>query len=479
MVFILLLSIVPLLLPATVLAAAPTTYYYTNPPAPNGDNGWFITNPTILLSVDTTANPEPTTAYYSWDSTDPVSFQQYTGPLAGPGDYEHTLFYYSESTQGVEPLNSQQIKVDTELPWCADYSSQSHSIDTTSSDNTIDMRIFMARDYVSDVEGFSVVWDHSATSTPDTTIDIPGGFNVYFSSDPLTDGTWYSHMRIKDFAGNWSTVYHSGPYIIATPPTPPGAGHYEENDAGITYTGTWNTDSDANASSGASKQSVEVNASAGFAFSGNQVVWVGKKANDMGKTDVYIDSAYVDTIDQYNRNTQYQQAIFDSGTLPEGNHTIELVVTGTKRNKSNGVTVDLDAFNVSSESSPPTEPYRAEETETSSTGTWLTENNGAASGGTSKYSDEITASAEITFDGTQITWVGKKANDMGKADVYIDDVYIDTVDQWSKNAKYQQTLFDSGALSPGTHTLKIVVLHQKRGRSGGYFVDIDAFDITP
>jgi len=95
---------------ATLVAVGPTTAVTTDPAMPDGDGGWFKTNPSISLTADTTA-----TAYYYWDAT--ASSTTYTAPFRLPGDGVHTLYYYSAAgTATPEAVNSRSFKLDTAPP---------------------------------------------------------------------------------------------------------------------------------------------------------------------------------------------------------------------------------------------------------------------------------------------------------------------------------------------------------------------------
>lgn len=64
------------------------------------------------------------------------------------------------------------------------------------------------------IAGYSIIWDHSPLTLPDTTRDIEGKVTQIFSL-PLKKGTWYFHIRSLDCAGNWSQeAAHLGPFRI-------------------------------------------------------------------------------------------------------------------------------------------------------------------------------------------------------------------------------------------------------------------------
>lgn len=91
--------------------ACPTTSLSTDPTSPNGANGWYITTPSIVLTAD-----EPGTTYYQWDSTDPLGWQVYSGPLVAP-EGVHSLNYHStDAADNTEVTKSLSLKVDTITP---------------------------------------------------------------------------------------------------------------------------------------------------------------------------------------------------------------------------------------------------------------------------------------------------------------------------------------------------------------------------
>jgi hypothetical protein len=64
------------------------------------------------------------------------------------------------------------------------------------------------------ITGYSIAWDHSPLTLPDTTRNI-GEKVTQISSPSLKKGTWYFHIRSLDRAGNWSReAAHLGPFRI-------------------------------------------------------------------------------------------------------------------------------------------------------------------------------------------------------------------------------------------------------------------------
>jgi len=121
---------------------------------------------------------------------------------------------------------------------------------------------------------------------------------------------------------------------------------------------------------------------------------------------------------------------------------------------------------------------RNEETLLSYSGSWSSYSNPSFSGGRGRVSRQAQAAALFTFTGSGVKWVSARARNLGKADVYLDDVFMQTVDLYYPGTLYQQAVYSNLALDPGTHTIKIVVKGQKNPKSRGYYVPIDAIDVV-
>ena len=97
---------------------------------------------------------------------------------------------------------------------------------------------------------------------------------------------------------------------------------------------------------------------------------------------------------------------------------------------------------------------------------------------TESWSMQAGASMTVSFSGTAIEWIGPKNTNGGIADVYIDGTLAGTVDTYAPGGKeFQQVLFDKAGLTPGSHTLKIVVTGQKNPASTADTVVIDAVNV--
>jgi autotransporter-associated beta strand protein len=80
-------------------------------------------------------------------------------------------------------------------------------------------------------------------------------------------------------------------------------------------------------------------------------------------------------------------------------------------------------------------------------------------------------SLEFTFHGTDIGLIGTCASNRGTADVFIDNVFQESINLYSATTIYRRTVFSKSGLNRGAHTLKVV-------KTGGTLLTIDAFKVT-
>jgi hypothetical protein len=93
--------------------------------------------------------------------------------------------------------------------------------------------------------------------------------------------------------------------------------------------------------------------------------------------------------------------------------------------------------------------------------------------GTISFSNAASASAQLTFRGTKITWVYTRAFNRGIGSVKIDGVPRGDVDLYSPKVIWQsKTVF--GDLPPGKHTFELTAAGRKSAAATDTYIDIDA-----
>jgi hypothetical protein len=100
------------------------------------------------------------------------------------------------------------------------------------------------------------------------------------------------------------------------------------------------------------------------------------------------------------------------------------------------------------------------------------------SGGSAALAMDADSSATVSFTGTGITWIGYQDQWSGIANVYVDGTLQSApVDTYMASEKIQSHVYSITGLSPGVHTLMIVVAGTHDAASAGAWIWVDAFDV--
>jgi len=106
-------------------------------------------------------------------------------------------------------------------------------------------------------------------------------------------------------------------------------------------------------------------------------------------------------------------------------------------------------------------------------GAWKPLTNEADSGGRSTYANGA-ASFSFTFVGTGVSWIARTSPSSGISTVAIDGQLVGTVDRYSTTTKFKQTVFVSGDLGAGTHSVTVNFDGSKNAAATGASAHLDA-----
>ncbi|BCJ64086.1 hypothetical protein [Polymorphospora rubra] len=152
-----------------------------------------------------------------------------------------------------------------------------------------------------------------------------------FASGQVVLGSGYHRARFDNLA-------------IRSVGSPVSVTRYTDDDPRLRWTGTWldldgNYDTFTRTTTASRRGGDELN----FSFHGSTASIIGARGVDGGRADVYVDGVFQTTIDTYATAPEYRRAIFQSPSLPTGNHTIRLVVKGTGQAPAVDTLVRVDA----------------------------------------------------------------------------------------------------------------------------------------
>ncbi|MBP1962755.1 DUF4073 domain-containing protein [Paenibacillus aceris] len=119
----------------------------------------------------------------------------------------------------------------------------------------------------------------------------------------------------------------------------------DDRSSAVVYTGSWSNYNDGGDYSGTEKYSNTAGDSASFTFTGTSIQLISMKQRNMGNIDVYLDGVLAQAdIDCYAPSTIKQVVLYSKTGLPAGQHTIKVVVKGTKSAQAVDKIGAIDAF---------------------------------------------------------------------------------------------------------------------------------------
>ena len=254
---------------------------------------------------------------------------------------------------------------------------------------------------------------------------------------------------------------------------------YQQTDSRLFFSGSWITASNPGASGGSWKC---INASGGSVtvpFNGTAFTWVTVKSPNYGIAQVTLDGGTPVTVDLYSSSTSWQQQVWSVTDLAAGLHSVTIAWTGDKDPAAApGATyIGVDAFEVVGTLASAT---RVEETDSRLLfgGAWTSAASSLYSGGSFKYANTAGASVTIAFTGVKLDLIGTIAYSYGKAQVTLDGGAPVRVDLYNPTALYKQTMFSTGLLSLGDHTVTLEWTGAKNSASSNTYVSLDAADVV-
>ena len=129
---------------------------------------------------------------------------------------------------------------------------------------------------------------------------------------------------------------------------------------------------------------------------------------------------------------------------------------------------------------PPPELVRFEETDgrlVFSEG-WRSVTSTNRSEGAAALTSTAGASMTVTFEGPQVRWIGTRGTSRGIAEVYLNNVLVDTIDLYAPSWQWQQVLYETTGLDNGPHTLTIINTDQRNEQATATRTEIDAIEAT-
>ena len=251
---------------------------------------------------------------------------------------------------------------------------------------------------------------------------------------------------------------------------------YQQTATQLAFTGTWSTSTIASASGGTFKYADATGASVVIPITGTSLSWLAKKSPVYGIAKVSVDGGASADVDLYDAATLYQRAVWNTGKLTTGLHWVKIDWSGTKNASATGTNISVDAFDVLGSLASATR-FEQTDTKLAWVGAWTSSTTTSASGSSFKFANASGATATIKFTGISCNLLAKQSSVYGIAEVKLDGLAPVLVDLYSASALFKQTVWKSGFLAPGDHTVTIKWTGTKRTAATDYNVNVDAVDV--
>jgi hypothetical protein len=111
-------------------------------------------------------------------------------------------------------------------------------------------------------------------------------------------------------------------------------------------------------------------------------------------------------------------------------------------------------------------------------GSWYSNANGVHSGGSANGAIDLYSMATLSFTGNSMSFILYTDEWSGYAAIYVDGVLKSEIDTFASPAKARANVYTISGLADGAHTASIRPSGQKNVASGGYWIWLDAFDVT-
>jgi hypothetical protein len=243
--------------------------------------------------------------------------------------------------------------------------------------------------------------------------------------------------------------------------TPLTAGTYDDTDTAWTYSGNWTALTTSGPYNGTLHYSTTVNDEATLFFEGSQINLTYTGYVNRGQMDIYVDNIKVGTINQYRPSLTWQE-VWTSPIFTDGIHALKLV-------HSTGAFVGVDAIEVVQITPLGAGTYDDTNPAWFYTGIWTALTTSGPYNGTLHYSTTINDTATLVFEGTQFTLIFTGHINRGNVNVFVDDVNVGTINQYSSSLTWQRT-WTSPSFINKSHTLKLV-------HDTGVVAGVDAIEI--
>lgn len=255
-------------------------------------------------------------------------------------------------------------------------------------------------------------------------------------------------------------------------------GPVEETDYRIVRLGGWGGWSNAVLSGGNYLYTNSAGGAAIIEFEGDRFDWITRTGPEFGIAAVSIDGAAPVDVDLYAATNAYQQVVFPSGPLAPGRHRITVSWTGRRNLAATGTYIGVDAIDVSGYLTQAIVRAEDGDPRLGTNVPWNGWPSAALSGGGYAYTDAYGAVVNVAFVGTSLDWIARTGPEFGIMSVSLDGGPATEINLYTPDTRYQQSVYTTGELPFGLHTLRVARTGRANPASSGKYMNLDALDVA-
>ncbi len=313
--------------------------------------------------------------------------------------------------------------------------------------------------------------------------------------DKVAKGTYYfDHSAGGDLGARYEVAGVDGsgnasPRVEALGVSEPPAVVLDDASTELKYTGSgWKHESSLPAVFQGTQSETRLGGDAmELAFHGNRITWYGRLGSAMGRADVYIDGIPDRTVDTYDADEIPNLPVYSRAFEAAGDHRIKIEARGDHEWHATDSWVEIDGLQIGNSSYRVVEDMPGNGIDYSGSGWKHSLGWNQASAMSISWTDQPGDSAEYSFTGTGVTWIGKLCPACGLAEVSIDGALTSHVDTYAPDfhlfraddqGGWQTPVFEKSWPEAGPHTIRVVVSSLKNMLTPGHRIYIDSLQIS-
>lgn len=246
---------------------------------------------------------------------------------------------------------------------------------------------------------------------------------------------------------------------------------YEQSDLRFSFKGAWLTFSAAPLSGGSHAFTNTPGASVTLTFVGTRLDLIAMTGPKFGRAQVSVDGGAATTVDFYSPGTLLEQAVFSTGALEDGLHSVTITCAGTKGASASDTYVSVDAVRVTGTLTGG--PVEQSDYRIARRGSWITYSAPGLSGGSHMFSNALGNEYAVSFIGTRLDLIAMTGPKFGVAEVSVDGGAPVDVDLYSADTATRQLVFSTGDLASGGHVVRVKVSGRKNASATDAYVGLD------